>query len=238
MLNIILCDNSNKNLNCLEQTLEKIFIKHDIQANILLKTTKAKEVLDISNTIQANVFILNINLNDDINGLELAAKIRKNDKNAYIIFITEEFEHVLSAYKVKTFDYLIKPLSVKKLERTIIRLIKDIQMASKKYLNFNNNIIIDKNKINYIKRDGMKLIISTKNREYETYSSLNKVIDVLPDNFIRCHKSFIVNVDNIEDVEFNKNTISFNNNKKCYIGPKYKNNFMEIFNNENYSRVL
>lgn len=78
----------------------------------------------------------------------------------------------------------------------------------------------------------MKVIFHTDTRDYETYSSFNKISDMLPYNFVRCHKSYIVNVGKISDIDIPKNTIHFSNNDSCYIGPKYKEILMEVLENE------
>ena len=71
----------------------------------------------------------------------------------------------------------------------------------------NNKTIINEKEINYIKKDGMKLIFCTGNGNYETYSSFNKIESCLPENFVRCHKSYIANTDSIQNI--NNNTIFF-----------------------------
>jgi DNA-binding LytR/AlgR family response regulator len=87
--------------------------------------------------------------------------------------------------------------------------------------------------INYIQKDGMKAIYNMLSGTIESYDSFNHIGTQLPDNFIRCHKSFIVNVNNISNVDFKNNMIFFKDSKdeKCFIGPKYKNKFMEVLNN-------
>ena len=75
----------------------------------------------------------------------------------------------------------------------------------------------------------MKLIFHTSNRNYEIYSSFSKIQDKLPTNFVRCHKSFIANIDNITEIRLRGNTIFFESSY-CEIGPKYKNQFMEAVN--------
>ena len=93
------------------------------------------------------------------------------------------------------------------------------------------NTIISENSVEYIKRDGMKLVFHSNIKDYETYSSFNKIKNRLPNNFVRCHKSYIVNLDLIKDVDPVINTISFSKNSCCNIGPKYKKQFMEVVNN-------
>ena len=94
----------------------------------------------------------------------------------------------------------------------------------------NKNTIVDQSEIKFIKRDGMKLIFHTTNKDYEIYSSFNKIQDSLPGNFVRCHKSFIANIDNISNIEPVENKIFFDNDFSCDIGPKYKKDLLEAVN--------
>ena len=132
------------------------------------------------------------------------------------------------AYKFKTFDYLPKPITQDRLEETIVRLFDDINGRPKRYIKIDNKkTIIDESDVQYIKRDGMKLVFHTKSRDYETYSSFNKIANSLPSNFVRAHKSFIVNINNIENLDSIGNIIYFDNNSTCEIGPKFKKSLIE-----------
>ena len=172
---------------------------------------------------------LDINLKSNKSGLELAESIRKINKNAYIVFTTAHLEYVMIAYKFKTFDYLAKPITYDRLEDTVKRLIDDINGLPKQYIKIDNkNTIIDESEIQYIKRDGMKLLFHTSSRDYDTYSSFNKFQDKLPKNYIRCHKSYIANISQIKDVDPVSGIITFKDNSTCEIGPKYKLQLMEV----------
>lgn len=168
-------------------------------------------------------------------------KLEKKDKSIYLIFSTAHLEYGLVAYKYKTFDYLPKPITKERLEDTILRLIEDIHGNSYTYIRLDNNkTIIKQDTVQYIKKEGMKIIFHTDTRDYNSYSSFLKVSTNLPQNFVRCHKSYIVNTDKITNIDIKTNTIYLNNSQdtKCYIGPKYKNNFMEVFKNEYFSNNL
>ena len=239
MLSFVICDDNTAALNRLVKSLESIFIRYDIDGIIGLISDSAKEVLKYTKSNHVDVLILDINLKSNISGCDIADIVRKKNKNVYIIFTTAHLEYALIAYKYKTFDYLPKPVSEEKLEDTILRLIDDMTKLPSKFIRLNNNkTIINQANINYIKRDGMKLVFCTNNRNYEVYSSFNKINDCLPDNFVRCHKSFIANIDNIIHIKTSKNTILFNNNEQCLIGEKYKDNFMEVLNNGNITHNL
>ena len=238
MLNFVLCDDNLVIVNKLKEMLEFLFVKHDIEAKITFTSDNSIDVLDFIENNHVNVIILDINLNSDISGLELAKRIRKNNKGVYIIFSTGHLEYSLVAYSVKTFDYLPKPITIERLEVTIMRLLEDVKFSNKRFIYINNRTIINYSEINYIKKDGMKLVFCPDSHSYETYNSFSKIQSILPDNFIRCHKSYIANADNILNISANKNRILFKNDLSCEIGPKYKNNLMEVFKNANFSNNM
>ena len=48
----------------------------------------------------------------------------------------------------------------------------------------------------------------------------------------------VLNINNISNIDYKTNTIFFkgSTNNKCYIGPKYKNKFMEVLNNYEFTK--
>ena len=230
MLNFVICDDNLNILDRLEKLLENVFIKNNLEGRVAFKFDNFEDLLSCFDSEEhIDVLLLDINLKSQKNGLDLAEEIRKKDKNVYLIFTTGHLEYAMIAYKYKTFDYLAKPITYERLEDTVKRLFDDIYGLPKKYIKIDNkNTLVDETQIQYIKRDGMKLNFHTSSRDYESYSSFNKIQDKLPDNFVRCHKSYIVNLDNIKNVDPVSLTVSFNNDTFCNIGPKYKKEFMEV----------
>ena len=232
MLNFVVCDDNPNILDKLSTMLDKIFLKHDFKAQVIYQGVDTIQIMDFINSNSVDVLILDINFKSNITGLDIAKALRKTNKHAYIIFTTAHLEYAMLAYKVKTFDYLPKPITYERLEETIVRLFNDAENNTKEYIRLDNkNTIIKQDDICYIKRDGMKIVFSTISRNYEIYSSFAKLQSLLPDNFIRCHKSYIVNINKISCIK-NNTIISFDNNKSCSIGPKYKNNLLEVLNND------
>ena len=237
MLNFVLCDDNSVVLNRLASMFESIFIQNKYEAQVGFKSEKSSDILKYIQNNHTDVLVLDINLKSDISGIELAEKVRQNNKNMYFIFVTGHLEYSMVAYKVKTFDYLAKPITRERLEDTISRLFNDLSSTPKNYIQISTKQFLDETDILYIKRDGMKLVFYTKSDVHTSYSSFNKLQSCLPENFVRCHKSFVVNLNNITDVDFNSNTIHFKDNVECYIGPKYKNEFMEVFKNGNFKHA-
>lgn len=241
MLDFVICDDNSNALNRLEKLLESAFISRNLEAQIVLSTTKPIDLINYLKHNSVNVVILDIDLKAKVTGLDLANLIRKQDKNVYIIFTTGHLEYGLIAYKYKTFDYLPKPVTIERLLDTIDRLIDDMFGDDTKFVRLDNNkTIIKQDGIQYIQKDGMKVIFHTDTRDYETYSSFKKIKAQLPCQFFQCHKSYIVNMEKVTDVNIMNNTVFLDNsqNSICYIGPKYKTEFMEVFNHGDYSNDL
>lgn len=233
MLNFVICDDNLNILDRLDKMLSSIFNKNNFDAAVTFKSDNTDDILEHVDNNRVDVIMLDINLkSSNKSGLELAEKIRKRNKNSYIIFTTGHLEYAMLAYKFKTFDYLAKPITYDRLEDTIIRLFEDVNGVPKKYIKLDSkSTLVDASEVQYIKRDGMKLVFHTSSRDYDTYSSFNKFQDKLPESYIRCHKSCIANISQIKDVEPVTGIITFKDGHTCDIGPKYKSNFMEVLKN-------
>lgn len=235
MLNFAIIDDEPNSIANLSHTLESIFITHNYDANICFETTNIDDLFHYLDNNSIDVLFLDIDLRSNLSGLEIAEKVRKTNKNCYFIFVTAYTEYGLDAYKYKTFDFISKPFNYSRLEECIIRLFDDVHNLPRKFIKLEHkNTIIDECQIKYIRRDGMKLIFHTDSRDYEVYSSFTKIQDKLPPNFVRCHKSFIANINNITKIEPLTNMVYFNDSF-CDIGPKYKHEFMEVIKNNGLS---
>ena len=127
MLYFVICDDNKKHNYFLEIWLNKIFKKHRIGAEISAVVDNADNLLLYAGQHynRINVYILDIDFEGSKCGLELARKIREKDRQSYIVFVTAHQEYLSSSLQIKTFDYLIKPVSYTRIERCIISLHED-----------------------------------------------------------------------------------------------------------------
>lgn len=240
MLNFVLCDDNKNVLNKFSKMLDLIFINNDLDGKVSFVTSNPNDVLEYAKNHQIDVLILDIDLKSNISGIDIANQIRSINKKVYLIFATAHLEYLMLAYKYKTFDYLPKPISLENLESTVLRLYNDISENSseKQFIKIHNrNTIIRADSICFIEKDNTKLIFKSQDTDYSVYSSFNKIQSELPSGFIRCHKSYIVNIKNIKSIE--NNIIHFDKTNKltCTIGQVYKKKFMEVMNNEFNSTI-
>lgn len=81
-------------------------------------------------------------------------------------------------------------------------------------------VLINLNEILYIERDSRKIRFVTNGAEYTTYDSLASLLSRLPENFIRCHTGYIVNINYV--VSIHSNYLIMHNDQKISIGRTYK----------------
>lgn len=236
MLNFVICDDNIQTVNTLSTLLEEVILKNDYDAKVMFKTTDYNKLLNYMSSNIVNVVFLDIEFSGcSENGLDIAKKIREINNNCYLIFVTSHFEYIATAYKYKTFDYIFKSsIDFETISSTLERLFNDVSSSNTKFLKINNkNTLIDLNTILFIEKSGVKIIYHTLQADYISYNSFNKLS--LPQNFIRCHKSFIVNINHISNISYADNIIYMRNGLNCYIGPKYKSALMEVINHESIS---
>ena len=128
MLNFVICDDDIRMIEKLSSVIEKVLLNHDYDAKIVFKTTNYDKLLEYISSNNVNVVFLDIEFSGcKENGLDIAKKIRKINKNCYLIFVTSHFEYIVNAYKFKTFDYIFKSsIDIENISSTLKRLFDDI----------------------------------------------------------------------------------------------------------------
>ncbi len=144
---------------------------------------------------------------DNINGMDVARKIREYGNKMEIIFITSLIDYVQDGYEVKAYRYLLKPINFEELKKHLLTCIKEIKLNKKNYIiikNKSNTYKINSNEITYIEVQKKDMLIHTINKNFQVKYSLEKVEkDLNIDTFVRCHKSFIVNLSYVENIKSN-----------------------------------
>lgn len=211
-------------------------IVRDINNEIeVLETGSAEKALALAKAQYIDLFIIDIEL-EDYSGYELAEKLRKINKYKFtqIIFITGFVDYKLDAYvKLNCYKYITKPFMKKDVIKAIEEVIKygiKKETASEK-LNLKQNGVIYPIKVSeilFISHNVRKLCVITGKEKFEFSGySLTKVIEDLPKYFIRCHKSYIINMKFIENYDLSNNIVTIDNHL-IPIGRKYKEILKEL----------
>ncbi len=146
--------------------------------------------------------------NDGKKTIETASKIREIDSNTAIIFFAGNKYYAYDAFLLYAADYIFKPIKFERLEQTLERVLRNINI-SKKYITVNNNKIntkINVSTITYIEVIGNVscIHISSGNiiKAYITLSELERMLSSNP-LFLRTHKSYIINMEYVGSMQRN-----------------------------------
>ena len=229
MFNIFICEDNTEELKNIENAVKEIINTEHIDLKISLSTTNPYEILNcISKSSTCGLYFLDVDLNTDINGIELAEEIRKHDPRGFIVFITThaEMSYLTFLYKVEAMDYIIKDNYLNLNSRVhdcIINAYKKFSIKSSSILQ--NFAFKTGDKLINVKFDDImffetsetihKVILHCMNRQIEFYSKMKDIEKQIDGRFYRCHRSFIVNKENIKKLDIENRIIYMNNEEQC-----------------------
>jgi DNA-binding LytR/AlgR family response regulator len=143
-----------------------------------------------------------------MNGMEAARILNSRARCPLIVFITAFSNYAVEAFQVDAVDYILKPFD----ERDIERILKKLKQRYNKPLAlarpFLKKIlaetgdrleVIDVKQIQYFQAENRQIFVCTiGGKKYEIRNRLNELEEALdPADFFRCHRYFIVNVNQI-----------------------------------------
>ena len=208
--------------------MDCIIIDDEETARVIIKTL-CDEIGDLTiidefpNAIQAIKFLneneidlifLDIHM-PDFNGLDFIKALKNPPK---IILTTSDTKFAIEAFEYDCIvDYLLKPIEISRFEKAILKAKKHQAI---KISNTNNNALDHKNdfyvnidrrlikidlpQIYLIEAKGDYIHIKTEDKNYVVHSTLKKIEEKLPESlFLKVHRSYIINVKKIIDIEDN-----------------------------------
>ena len=193
--------------------------------------TEAKEKIEAQ---KPDIIFLDIEMPGQT-GFDLLAQLKTIP---IVVFCTAYDQYALEAFETNSIDYLVKPIKLERIEKTIQKLktfnknttsedilsvLKDI--ADKKEVKKMTSITVKKNnRLIFIKLDEVAFFeadnnytnISCESGNYLSAESINSLENKLPDNFLRVHRGIIINKDYVNDIQkyFNSRFIITLNNKQ------------------------
>lgn len=220
MLKIAICDDSRIDVDMLEFALDK-FCQYPIYYDVYYS---AEELLAYHESCKDNyhLYIFDIEM-PDINGLELAKRIREIDVKALFIFLTGHTQYVMNVFEVVTFDYISKPISPAKLEKVLLKVIRYLDMVRKEFVFYfrKKQFCIWCEDIIYIKKKGRQAIIYTDTEMYKTNMTTEELWKQLDKNvFAQIHISHIINLKYIKEI--GRDEVILNNGVHLMIARQHK----------------
>ena len=229
MLNIFVCEDDPKKRKNVVQIIKNTVLIEELDMQLILDTPNPYELLEAVKTSQnTGIYFLDIDLKCDMNGMKLAQQIRMFDPRCFIIFVTShsELSYMTFQYRVEAMDFVLKdnPAEAK------VKIRECLLNASERYALQSNKthkvytieigerkISVDYNDILFFETSSNihKVILHAKDRQIEFSGSIKELEKALGDNFVRCHRSFLVNRNNIKETDTKNRIIYFANGETC-----------------------
>lgn len=164
------------------------------------------------------VAFIDIDLNGE-SGLECAKILTELQPKLKVIFATAHSEYMANAFEIYAFDYLVKPFNMERVVKTLARIkgetAKEIPMENEEVVTQSERhgeklmikgkeqvLFVDKSDIIFVERSDSATNIVTKETVYKTTASLSNIEEKLGTReFMRCHKSYIINISMISRIE-------------------------------------
>lgn len=217
---------------------------------IILESVSDSEVHDVSTSREAiersskkslDIAVLDIELGEEdrLNGLETAKIINAMHPKIKFIFISGYSEYAIEAFSVHSYDYILKPINVIRFKETICSLEAMIREEKNKLDHPQKIVVKNKNEIFFIpasdilfmEKQEKTTLIHTEKDVFHSPETLTELEVKLGRNFMRVHKSFIVNKDKIsriKDIGNRSYEIKFLETNKVAFMSRYK--FEELKN--------
>lgn len=180
-------------------------IKENLDVNAkIYKYTKLEEFKgDCKKGILQKINAIYIDIKiDSLNGIEIAQKIQQENPKIKIIYMTAYSQYSEAIFKTKPTYLLLKPIKKEQIKKSLERALQEEkQNKSIKTFNIKGKIFnIEVEKIKYIESNKRVVIIYEEDLKRRIYGKLDEIEEMLSSNFVRCHQSYIVNLEYVREL--------------------------------------
>lgn len=214
-MNIALCDDHAAELSNIVSLIEK----YSSENSEPIKISAFSSGMELLETMRTEVFdavFLDI-LMPGITGMDAAKEIRSSDEQIKIIFLTASAEFAVESYEVNAYYYLVKPASEEKVFSLLDRLAEGCRKTAEclKIKTRSNIFLLPYSHIEYVEVNAKRLYF------FLTDGSVREVVGKLSDyesillampEFIKTHRSFIVNMNRISELKRGEATTELGKN--------------------------
>lgn len=201
MLKFVVCDD-NKEIAAYVESCINDNISVEKKINVF-ETGYAMEyyVTEIAKG-DVDIIITDIDL-CELNGIDIIKDIIKEFPLIKIIFISGHQKYIQRVFETDLIYFILKPIDEKLLTDAINKAISHIEEEKEKSFTFITKLGIFRlpyKSIKYIVSNGRQVSIYEMKNVREINSKLDNLEKDLPSNFLRCHKSYIINLDKVKSL--------------------------------------
>lgn len=197
--------------NEFDQLILKKFIDQDDELQLMETFVNAKDAMSRIKALKPDLIFLDVEM-PEMSGIEFLNSIKEVPQ---IIMITNHQSYAIDAFENDVTDFIIKPPNKDRYEKAVSKakkinewLILDAEDDRFIYIRVDReDIKILLKEILYVEAKADYVRVQTKDKKYLVLSTMKSIATKLPiEDFVRIHRSFIVNVSNIQS--YNGNEVS------------------------------
>lgn len=196
IFNIFIADDDKTITQRLECYIHDWADQHHQKINLQKENDLSK--VDVETLIPYDLIILDIEVGS-VNGIEFAKSLRKAGSDASISFISNYTSYAVDGYSARAISYILKPIDEEKIFSLLNDVLSRIGDFSSKAVWFNQNgskIFISTSSILYIESQRKKVDVHLKDKTESFVMPLQSLeLQISNTSLVRCHRSFIVNID-------------------------------------------
>lgn len=156
-----------------------------------------------------DVLLLDIRM-PGLSGLDAMKVVNQLPRRPHVIFVTAYDEYALEAFDVAANDYLLKPVSEKRLRKALERVLEAPPKHNGSRAHWQKlaveeegrTILIHPSDIRFVCARGDYTYVSTYDHQYQSHSSLTELAQKLePLGFFRVHRSYLVNLEHVLELQ-------------------------------------
>lgn len=208
-MNCIIIDDDSFQRHLLAQ-----YIEQTEQLKLINEFDTATKSISYLSKNPVDLIFLDVEM-PEMNGVEFLEQFKPESE---IILMSSEDKYAIDGFHLDVTDYLLKPISFARFTRSVNKVLSRYSETGNTTESHSDFLFIkDKgiyykvqfSDIIYIQSSSEYVMIHTRNKRIMLYSSMDGILKKLPSNFMRVHRSYIVNLNSIERV--NGNTVEINN---------------------------
>lgn len=198
MIRIAICDDETHMADHIKTMAFNFFRKKNREISLRIFLS-GEELLNYDG--QIDILFLDIQMKG-MDGMETARRLRAEKFQGFLIFITVLKEMVFQSFEVQAYDYLVKPVEEKQLEKTMERLLVSMRSAGEESLfvqRGHEGRIIQKGEIVFCEIIDRKIYLNLDSGEVlDYYERIENLETKLDDRFFRCHRSYLINLKHLK----------------------------------------
>ena len=205
MLRVVVCDDEENILKEIADIVENKLAERQVTCDIFV-INDARILLEELKENPIDVLFLDIDM-PYYSGMDVASYISENNLSTILIFVTSHDELVYKTFAYKPFGFIRKTHLNEEIDELVDRLSKELEDRKQELVITKAGEIVKVPlcDISYIESEGNYLNIRTREeiiRYRETMSNMENALK--GKGFIRCHKGYLVNVNNIEKMKMSE----------------------------------